>query len=346
MKHIQHQYINVSPAIAVIEENACEKLVEIIKDKSRVAVLISPELRHLYQKFLARNLHRFKVAIFDFGGECSWPEIKKQARQTRNFSVLVGVGGGKALDTAKCVAEFNNQYLVLVPTSAATCSAWTALAAIYTPSGQYRSYRLFDRAADVCIIDYSLIATAPWKLLFAGVSDALAKYYETKVFIRDKVVSPEVDVAKKISEEIYRRIRKIFKNKKITFSDFKELVFTNIVLAGMVGGLGGEGCRAAAAHAIANGLTQVPHSGLHGELVGYGLLLQLLLEKDFSELKFLDKLFRRFGLLRRLKDFGIDFNSLGKVIRWATSPEETMKNIGRQVGISELKNALLMLEKL
>merc|ERR1711991_1210734 len=51
--------------------------------------------------------------------------------------------------------------------------------------------------------------------------------------------------------------------------------------AGLVGGIGGEKCRTAAAHAIHNAITQIitPNKFLHGEIVGVGLLLQLRLEE-------------------------------------------------------------------
>ena len=54
--------------------------------------------------------------------------------------------------------------------------------------------------------------------------------------------------------------------------------------AGIIGGLGGARCRTAAAHPIHNGLTQLEYENkpLHGELVGFGLLVQLYLEEKNS----------------------------------------------------------------
>jgi glycerol dehydrogenase len=51
--------------------------------------------------------------------------------------------------------------------------------------------------------------------------------------------------------------------------------------AGLIGGLGGARCRTVAAHAVHNGLTQLPatHARLHGEKVGFGILVQLRLEE-------------------------------------------------------------------
>ena len=51
--------------------------------------------------------------------------------------------------------------------------------------------------------------------------------------------------------------------------------------AGLIGGIGGARCRTVAAHAVHNGLTQLQasHGALHGEKVGYGILVQLRLEE-------------------------------------------------------------------
>ena len=51
--------------------------------------------------------------------------------------------------------------------------------------------------------------------------------------------------------------------------------------AGLIGGIGGSSCRTAAAHAVHNALTQLKdcHEVLHGEKVGYGILVQLRLEE-------------------------------------------------------------------
>ncbi|HIK15105.1 MAG TPA: iron-containing alcohol dehydrogenase, partial [Leptolyngbyaceae cyanobacterium M33_DOE_097] len=60
-----------------------------------------------------------------------------------------------------------------------------------------------------------------------------------------------------------------------------EVVDATVLMAGVIGGLGGAQCRTVAAHAIHNGLTHIPacHGTLHGEKVAYGILVQLRLEE-------------------------------------------------------------------
>ena len=85
--------------------------------------------------------------------------------------------------------------------------------------------------------------------------------------------------------------------------------------AGLVGGIGGEKCRTAAAHAIHNAITQIitPNKFLHGEIVGVGLLLQLRLEemKNNNKLanqsiKQLLKLMNQLNLPTSISELGIN----------------------------------------
>ena len=62
---------------------------------------------------------------------------------------------------------------------------------------------------------------------------------------------------------------------------WEEVVDATVLLAGLIGGIGGAQCRTVAAHAIHNGLTHLSasHGTLHGEKVAYGILAQLRLEE-------------------------------------------------------------------
>ena len=75
--------------------------------------------------------------------------------------------------------------------------------------------------------------------------------------------------------------------------------------AGVMGGLGGARCRTVAAHAVHNGLTQLEacHSSLHGEKVGFGILVQLRLEERLGGNRLAGQAHRQ--LLPLLRDLGI-----------------------------------------
>ena len=80
----------------------------------------------------------------DFQGECSRDEIARLGELARKHSChcTVGLGGGKALDTARCVAA--GQGLIVVPTTAATDAPTSHSAVIYKPNGEMEDLRPFS----------------------------------------------------------------------------------------------------------------------------------------------------------------------------------------------------------
>jgi glycerol dehydrogenase-like iron-containing ADH family enzyme len=119
------------------------------------------------------------IASASYGADCSETANAqlKQAATAHQADLIIGVGGGKALDTAKLVAYQLGLPIVTIPTSGATCAAWTALSNIYSEQGAFQYDVGLARCPDLLILDYELIATAPRRTLVAGIGDAIAKWY-------------------------------------------------------------------------------------------------------------------------------------------------------------------------
>jgi glycerol dehydrogenase-like iron-containing ADH family enzyme len=100
---------------------------------------------------------------------------------THQADVIIGIGGGKCLDTAKLLAYRCELPVVTIPTSGATCAAWTALSNIYSESGAFLYDVSLAECPDLLVLDYGIVATAPPRTLVAGIGDAIAKWYEASV---------------------------------------------------------------------------------------------------------------------------------------------------------------------
>lgn len=189
------------------------------------------------------------------------------------------------IDLAKLVAYQRQIPVVTIPTTAATCAAWTALANVYTESGAFRYDVPLPRCPELLILDYSIVRTAPKRTLIAGIGDALAKWYEASVSSGCSTATLIVAAVQQA-----RILRDILLQKSAAAlerphsQDWREVVDATVLLAGAIGGLGGAKCRTVAAHAIHNGLTHLPeaHGVLHGEKVAFGILAQLRLEEAIA----------------------------------------------------------------
>lgn len=219
-----------------------------------------------------------------YSPDCSETTLSalREAVENHQADFIIGLGGGKALDTAKLLAHQCHLPIVTIPTSAATCAAWTGLSNIYTNQGAFLYDVTLDRCPDLLILDYGIIQTAPQRTLIAGIGDALAKWYEASVSSGSSQVTLIIAAVQQA-----RVLRDILFQKSVTAlkepgsEAWREVVDASVLLAGVIGGLGGAQCRTVAAHAVHNGLTHLTaaHDVLHGEKVAYGILVQLRLEE-------------------------------------------------------------------
>ncbi|MEM9246648.1 MAG: iron-containing alcohol dehydrogenase family protein, partial [Cyanobacteria bacterium P01_F01_bin.153] len=201
---------------------------------------------------------------------------------THQADFVIGLGGGKALDTAKLLAHQRQIPVVTVPTTGATCAAWTALSNVYSDDGAFLYDVPLDQCPELLILDYDLVVTAPNRMLAAGIGDALAKWYEASI---SSGTSQETLIVSAVQQA--RVLRDLLLQHSIGALDepggdsWQQMVDASVLMAGVIGGVGGAQCRTVAAHAVHNGLTQLPasHGTLHGEKVAYGILVQLRLEE-------------------------------------------------------------------
>ena len=67
-----------------------------------------------------------------------------------------------------------------MPTTASTDAPCSANAVLYRPDGEFDKYAFFKKNPTLVIVDTSIVARAPARLLAAGMGDALATNVEAK----------------------------------------------------------------------------------------------------------------------------------------------------------------------
>jgi glycerol dehydrogenase len=238
--------------------------------------------------------------------DCCYEDISRVENiiLKNNNDAVIAAGGGKVLDSGKYIAEALNIPCITVPFSASTCAGWTALSNIYTKDGQFIKDVALGSCPKLLVYDHKFIQTAPSRTLASGIADALAKWYESSITsstIDDGLVQQAIQISRVLRDQLLIDGEKAFKGQYEKNLSWRNTVEACGLTAGLVGGIGGEKCRTAAAHAIHNAITQIitPHKFLHGEIVGVGLLLQLRLEEMKNNNKLADQSIKQLLVLMK-----------------------------------------------
>lgn len=343
----------ISPAKYVQGEDELYNLGYFIRTFGDSALLIAhPDDVQRVKHKLEHTMNKYKVTLVESGftGECSRQEVKRlqQLAIEHNCSCTIGLGGGKAIDTAKCVAE--GEALIIVPTIAATDAPTSHSAVMYTPEGEFDDYAYFKQSPSVVMIDTTVIANAPTRFLVAGMGDALSTYFEARATASSysnvnaglpcgamggvapaKGTKAALALAKLCYETLLEdgSKAKMACDANLVTPALENIVETNILLSG----LGFESGGLAAAHAIHNGLTSLEgtHSYMHGEKVAFTTLVQLVLENaSAAEMNEVLEFCVSIGLPVCLADLGVTSvtnEELQAVAQKACIPEESIHSM-------------------
>lgn len=324
---------------------------------SQVVCIIDSGGWYSVEPFFPQKFEKVTVSFIEFDGECSLFESKRLAQfaKEKNAQAVVSIGGGKAMDVVKLVADQLKIDYIQVPTIAATCACWAPLAVVYTPRGEYENVFHFRQTARLVITDPRVLIQAEEKYFVAGLADTIAKWYEGRVQLENMSRTPNLELGYQASKICYEFIIKKAKEalravqtKQINqaFIDLLDVIFAT---AGSASGYAGEYGHAAA-HGVHNGLTVLKEtkSFLHGELVGYGILVQLVLEDKWEDVDELLALYNILNLPIQLNDLNLSLEhpDLNKALYAMCMGEDQLMQVVRpSITPQEIKEAMSQLEE-
>lgn len=276
-----------------------------------------------------------------YGGEATYENVEalQQQESVQNADMLFAIGGGKATDTVKALAEITHKPVFTVPTIASNCAACTSVSIMYNPDGSFKNPFFFEKPPVHAFIQTSVLIHTPTKYMWAGIGDTYAKYFESTISSRGEhpvhYVSLGIGMGRQCYEPLLLYGKKALEDQKkgeLSY-EFEQTVLSIIVTTAIVSilvttehiidyntGLG---------HAVYYALTSFPHieeGHLHGELVGFGILLLLLVDQDMETFKTVYEFNRSIGLPTCIADVEITPKDLEAVIDKTVSMKDIDHN--------------------
>ncbi len=314
--------------------------------------------RSTKEKILPRYMGDFtkgSISVEAFRGECCEPEIERISGiiSREGVDVLVGMGGGKSIDTAKITADRLGIPVIIVPTIASTDAPCSGVSVIYSEEGVFQSVSYLKMNPQIVLVDVNIIAEAPVRFLVAGMGDALATWFEARSCERTKSMNEcggystmaGLNLARLCYDTLleYGIPAKIACERHLVTPALNHIIEANILLSG----LGFESSGLAAAHSIHNGLTALEgtHAYYHGEKVAFGVLAGLQLnDSSAGESKEVYSFCEKIGLPTTLEDIGLknaDRDDLMKVAEKACAPGEAIHHEAGAITPEKVLNAIL-----
>jgi len=241
-----------------------------------------------------KNGCNIKTVVFN--SEVTEERINQTAEKAKEIhpDVVVAIGGGKTMDTAKAVANLCGVPVIIVPTTASTDAPTIALSVLYSEEGKHIKERHYRTNPDIVLVDSEIIAKAPARFLVAGMGDALSTTFEARAasmtdsanFVSGgyRRTKSGATIAELCYETLLENGVKALEavNRNVVTEALENVIECNTLMSG----LGVENCGCAGSHSICEGISVLPEDRktFHGEKVGFGVVCQLIAENVPMEL--------------------------------------------------------------
>lgn len=259
-------------------------------------------------------------AAFEYADEFAANETVK------NADMIFGVGGGKAIDLSKLVSDHLGKPFFTFPTIASTCAAISALGIYYTLEHVFKDFFRVKRPPIHVFISTKVIAEAPDLYLWAGIGDGMSKEAEVKFSARNRedelTLSDAAGVAMSgccTAPFLKYGVQAMEDSKQNKPSEAIEAIAMNIIVnTGMVSNMVDSAkYNTNLGHALFNSFTmlkQIEERHLHGEVVSYGTLVLLTMDKQYENLEKFYTFYKAMKLPTKLADIEVTVDELDPVL--------------------------------
>ena len=292
----------------------------------RAFLVVDAQVWEKVKPRIEASLHK-KRLVFEhmlFSGHCCPANYNAAARAGEKFGAecVIGIGGGRSLDTAKITSDLLGVRSITVPTSAATCACSAWLSVEYTDQGAFvgNYWTHFPPFAVLADLDL-ILGDCPPRYNLAGIVDAMAKYPEIMYNIHyshqwEKNAFSEAALS--LSHDIFRRCMDHQKQLLLGLitgradAFIEDCLCSALQLTGIVSAMACGGKQAAISHTLYSYFCchhpELPRQYLHGELVGASLVYQQAVNQaSDSEAAQLSAFLQSAGIPSSLEQLGLAY---------------------------------------
>ncbi|MBN2420614.1 MAG: glycerol dehydrogenase, partial [Deltaproteobacteria bacterium] len=257
--------------------------------------------------------------------------------------IIAGIGGGLVIDTAKAVAHQTGLPLVIVPTIASTDAPCSSVALQYTEDHVIDDIVILKRNPDLVLVDTRIIAEAPTRFFIAGMGDALSTWFEAstceKTGAKNLAGARPTASGMAIARLTYDTLMQYGESAKMAVDLNTVTPAVDLVIEAncLLSSIGFENCGLGAAHSfgIGVGALKGTEGRLHGELVGFGVIANLIIENyPKEEVDKIVKFCISAGLPVTLDELGVEDQSMKNIKKAGKAcfgPGSNMQNLAFDV---------------